>query len=66
MNAAEIQARVEHLRRVRFPYYLMRTFEWYRNLTDEKRYDVEERIGMCVGSGPVTLEAYVLAEEAAK
>ena len=66
MTSAEIQQRVEHLRRVRFPFYLMRSFTWFKNLTAEKRYDVEERLGMCVGNGPMTLEAYVLAEEAAK
>lgn len=63
LTSAEIQARIEHLRRVRFPFMLIRSFSWFKNLTDEKRYDVEERIGMCVGSGPMTLDAYVLAED---
>jgi hypothetical protein len=66
MNAHQIQARIEHLRRTRFPFMLIRSFDWYRNLSGERRYAVEERLGMCVGDGPVTLDAYVLAEEAAK
>lgn len=66
MTAAQIQARIEHLRRVRFPFYLLRSFIWFKCLDAEARYRVEERIGMCVGSGAITLEAYVLAEEEAK
>lgn len=40
---------------------LYRQMGWYKKLDDEQRYRVEERIGMCVGAGDCTVEAYALA-----
>lgn len=66
MTAAEIQTQVERVKRERVPFMLIRSFTWFQKLTPEKRYDVEERLGICIGNGPMTPEAFVIAREAAK
>ncbi len=63
MDPAQFVKAVEDLRRRRVPAPLFRSFPWYRALDAERRYQVEERIAICVENGPVTPEAWLLARE---
>lgn len=63
MTALEIQERATVVRRWRIPTPLIKTTTWYRQLSEDERVAVEELLGICVGTGPVTAEAYVQAQE---
>jgi hypothetical protein len=61
MTAEDIQIAAAQLRRERVPTQLIKSFTWYRNLTEERRVEVEEMLGICCGQDPVTAEAYAQA-----
>jgi hypothetical protein len=63
MTATEIQKRAAIVRRLRIPAPLIKTFTWYRELNENERVEVEERLALCVGTGPVVAEAYVQVRE---
>lgn len=58
-----LSQQIASLQRRRVPTPLIKTFRWYRELNEEERYVVEERLAICVGSGPVTAEAWILAKQ---
>lgn len=66
MTAEEIKTAADDLRRRRVTCPLIRSQTWYRNLPEWIRVEVEELLGICVGNGPVTPEAYCQAKEKAR
>lgn len=66
MTSKEIKAAADDLRRRRVTTPLIRSMSWYRDLPEWLRIEVEELLGICVGSGPVTPEAYAQARLAQK
>ena len=57
-----LSERITDLRTRRVPVHRMEQFDWFRALDEEQRYTVLERVGMCVGDGPITAEAWACAE----
>lgn len=66
MTSEEIKTAADDLRRRRVTCPLIRSMTWYRELPDWIRVEVEELLGICVGDGPVTPEAYAQAENLSK
>ena len=66
MTADEIKVAADDLRRRRVTCPLIRSQTWYRELPEWIRVEVEELLGICVGNGPVTAEAYAQAQHLAK
>lgn len=65
MTSAEIQLAADDLRRRRVTCPIIRSMQWYRDLPEWIRVEVEELLGICCGAGPVTPEAYAQAQHLA-
>lgn len=61
MTHEAFSTEVARLQRRRVTCALVRSFTWYRQLNEEQRYTVDERIALCVGAGPCSPEAWTLA-----
>jgi hypothetical protein len=57
-----LESRIAHLNRHRTPTALYKSSDWWKALDDEGRHIFETRIGMCVGAGLITKEAYALGQ----
>lgn len=66
MTTEELKAAADKLRRERVPVALIKTWPWYRSMTEAERVEIEELIGFSVGNGPCDHETYVLALERLK
>ena len=66
MTSDEIKAAADDLRRRRVTTPLIRSMQWYRELPEWIRIEVEELLGICCANNPVTPEAYAQARRLAK
>ena len=61
MNTEAFTHALTCLRRVRFPSPPYRSTDEFKSLSDEEKVIWHERVGICVGEGPCTHEAFLLA-----
>lgn len=66
MTSEEIRIAAAELSRRRVSTALIKSMAWYRAMPEAHRVEVEELLGICCGSDPVTAEAYVQAYALAK